>query len=102
MWMKQKGDTFYNKTNYESATHAYSEALKSDRQYVACYANRAACYLHMKQFGLCIEDCNVVINWNEPALSPSQERSNVMLVKAYARRGAAFAYSGNFQQGNQA
>eukprot|EP01052_Picozoa_sp_SAG31_P002219 SAG31_NODE_76_length_27534_cov_13.661868_7_plen_369_part_00 len=57
LFLKDRGDAFYGKKDYEAAVNAYSAALTLDRGVPAIYSNRAACFYCLADYGRCIEDC---------------------------------------------
>ncbi|KAG0577014.1 hypothetical protein KC19_5G125100 [Ceratodon purpureus] len=62
IFLQDKGDSFFKAGDYQSAANAYSDAISKDAAMVYCYANRAACRLHLKQAQACIDDCTAVIH----------------------------------------
>lgn len=61
LFLQDKGDSFYIKGNFRSAINAYTDALQKDSTLLLCFANRAACFLQLKQFKACIEDCTAAL-----------------------------------------
>lgn len=97
--MKDKGDKFFRKGNFEAAVNAYSEALRrSEYSMVSSFANRAACYMKLNRFADCIRDCTTVLEWEEDSLDPLAKKTTLMNIKALARRGAAFAKCNKLQE----
>lgn len=78
--LKQKGNDFFGSKEYESAKDAYSEAIsliKEDeietdqnlKDFASkLYCNRAMCFLNMKQYELCVSDCNKALEFNDKYL----------------------------------
>ena len=58
VWLKDKGDHFFKRHDYHAAINAYSRALKEDPEFMSGRLNRAACYIMVRAYDLCIEDCN--------------------------------------------
>jgi len=54
---KSKGNTHYSAKNYVQAIEQYNKAI-SYNQDASYYANRAACYLALKKYLKCIDDCD--------------------------------------------
>jgi tetratricopeptide (TPR) repeat protein len=57
IFLKDKGDGFYNTGNLSAAVNAYSAALEMDAGFIRCLANRAACHLQLGDTAACIADC---------------------------------------------
>ena len=63
LWMKQRGDSFFNDGSYSSAVNAYSEAIDgSDRQFVGAFSNRAAARIKLGHYDLALADCNEALS----------------------------------------
>ena len=50
MFLKDKADAMHKAANYRAAVNAYSKAIQIDASLTACYSNRAASYLKLKEF----------------------------------------------------
>ncbi|KAI5083069.1 hypothetical protein GOP47_0002812 [Adiantum capillus-veneris] len=61
LFLQDKGDEFYLRSNFSSAINAYTKAVQTDPSLFLCFANRAACFLQSKQFQPCIEDCTAAL-----------------------------------------
>ncbi len=102
MWIKEKGDSFFRRGNYEAAVNAYTEAIRLDPSNLTYFSNRAACFLQMQHYARCVSDCDHVINTvqgekrDELKLS---EKGAAVLVKVLARRGTAHFKCGNLARG---
>eukprot|EP01137_Pigoraptor_chileana_P035821 Opistho-2@30450 len=90
-WLKDKGDAFYRNGNFQSAVEAYTEAIKLDDGLPAIHSNRAACYLRLGSYALCVEDCTSALS----LLPDSMPVNRVSRARAYARRYAAHTSLGN-------
>ncbi|KAE8891837.1 hypothetical protein PF005_g11892 [Phytophthora fragariae] len=55
--LKQKGNRFYKKKQYEDAIKSYMEALLASPFNVAVLANIAQCFLRLEQLDDCVEFC---------------------------------------------
>ena len=69
LFLKDRGDGFYGKKDYEAAVNAYSAALTLDRSVAAIYSNRAACFYCLGDYGRCIEDCTAALKLVNDKLS---------------------------------
>ncbi|MCO5593938.1 hypothetical protein L7F22_047957 [Adiantum nelumboides] len=81
----------YRRGNFSSAINAYTEAVQKDPSLFLCFANRAACFLQLKQFQPCIEDCTaalILLQMKKMEMPEKQplisEASNVNQVKLLA------------------
>ncbi|CAB4476156.1 uncharacterized protein OCT59_018193 [Rhizophagus irregularis] len=59
---KVKGNTYFSKKDYDSATREYSEAINLNPRNVVYYTNRALCYLRLKKYDNVISDCKTAIS----------------------------------------
>ncbi|RGB43637.1 hypothetical protein C1646_612681, partial [Rhizophagus diaphanus] len=57
-----KGNTYFSKKDYDSATREYSEAINLNPRNVVYYTNRALCYLRLKKYDNVISDCKTAIS----------------------------------------
>ena len=62
VWLKAKGDEFYQNRDFMSAINAYTAAFESDENMIQLVANRAACYLQIEELNRCVADCEYVLN----------------------------------------
>jgi dyslexia susceptibility 1 candidate gene 1 protein len=56
LFLKDRGDSFFGKKDYEAAVNAYSAALTLDRNLPAVFSNRAACFFCLSDYQRCVED----------------------------------------------
>ncbi|XP_051878680.1 sperm-associated antigen 1-like isoform X2 [Pristis pectinata] len=59
--LKQEGNSFVKRTQYNEAIAKYSECLKLKSNECAIYTNRALCYLKLNQYKEAEEDCNTAL-----------------------------------------
>jgi len=59
---KAQGNEFFKKKEYLKAIEFYTKAIELNPIDPSYYANRAACYLGLKKFNKCIQDCDETIN----------------------------------------
>jgi dyslexia susceptibility 1 candidate gene 1 protein len=50
VWLKDKGDHFYNRNDYQSALNAYTKALEADKEFLMGRLNRATTWLKVRAF----------------------------------------------------
>lgn len=72
---KQRGNEFFKAGNWPKAVGEYSDAIKRDPDNAVYYANRAAAYTKLMEFGLGMQDCEKSL-----MLDPAY-------VKAWGRKG---------------
>ncbi|XP_061633827.1 sperm-associated antigen 1 isoform X1 [Phyllopteryx taeniolatus] len=75
--LKQDGNEFVKKGQYQDALGKYSDCLKMKPEECAIYTNRALCYLKLERFTEAKEDCDAALK-----LEPSNK-------KAFYRRAMA-------------
>lgn len=80
LFLQDKGDSFYMKGNFRSAINAYTDALQKDSTLLLCFANRAACFLQLKQFKACIEDCTAALQLLKQKEADIQEVEQQLLL----------------------
>jgi len=102
-WLKRKGDGYYRGGDYFAATNAYSAVISKDdvngsSTYLPSLSNRAACYMHIGEFGHCIHDCETVLHAIEKDTDKKlghkdilgNERMNRIHKKVLARLASAY------------
>ena len=57
VWLKDKGDHFYKRSDYYSALNAYSKSLEFDKEFLMARLNRATTWLKTRCFENAVEDC---------------------------------------------
>ena len=99
-WLKGKGDDFFRGGDVKSAINAYSAALDVDEDFLACYSNRAACYLKLGQLSDCIHDCTAALGLYDKMEDSSRPPSTTK-AKLHLRRGAAACNLGNYEDAGE-
>lgn len=85
---KSEGNDFYKQKKWEDALRLYTEgiAANDDASMVAqCFCNRAAVYIHLKQFDKAIADCDSALG------------SDSQYFRAYKRRADALEAKGDLK-----
>ena len=62
VWLKDKGDHFFKRSDYNGAINAYSKALKADPDLLTGRLNRATCFMKIRQFQAAADDCNDILS----------------------------------------
>ena len=84
--LRQKGNSFFQKGNYQGAANVFTHAIKLYPKMPELYSNRAACHLKLRNFFKALDDSSKAID----LLVPACEANAKDRTKAYLRRGAAF------------
>lgn len=50
LWLKDKGDHFFGRHDYQSALNAYSKSIQNDKEFLLPRLNRASTFLKMRWF----------------------------------------------------
>ncbi|EDW85658.1 uncharacterized protein Dwil_GK23037 [Drosophila willistoni] len=81
--IKDRGNTYVKKGDYDHAIEAYTEAVDVYPYDPIYFSNRALCYLKKEDYNSCVEDCEAAI------------RLDKLCAKAYYRRMQANESLGN-------
>ncbi|MEE4248589.1 MAG: hypothetical protein V2I33_24690 [Kangiellaceae bacterium] len=90
LWLKDKGNTFFQAEDYESAINAYTQGIKADNKNIACLLNRSAAYLKQYELDNALADIETV-----EALPDLGDRA-VAVCKV--RRAAIAAWKGHYDE----
>ena len=96
VWLKDKGDLFFKRSDYHAAINAYSKALKADKDFLSGRLNRATCYIKTRNFNLCVDDINDIVSQIR-ALKPDEREQDKdfydkIMARSLVKRGAAYAW----------
>ncbi|KAF9041914.1 hypothetical protein BDZ89DRAFT_1128611 [Hymenopellis radicata] len=80
--LKAEGNKLFSQKNYPAAIEKYTAAINADGQNAVLYANRAACYLSLKEYLNAVGDANQAGSLSATKIDPTYS-------KAYARLGTA-------------
>lgn len=94
MFLKEKGDEFFRKTNYLAAISAYTTGIKLAGKCYELYLNRSAAHLAQENYQRCAEDCSTALE----LLNPPVQSNIKARIQALARRGAALNKLGFVRQ----
>lgn len=61
VWLKDKGDHFFKRSDYHAAVNAYTKALAADPEFLSGRLNRATCFIKTRSFSLCVDDVNDIV-----------------------------------------
>lgn len=94
MFLKKKGDEFFQQNNYLAAISAYSTGIKLANKCYELFLNRSAAHFVQENYQRCAEDCTKALELlNPPVASNKKART-----QALARRGAALSKLGFVRQ----
>lgn len=84
-WLKERGDTFYQRGNYLAAVNAYSHALHVSSKAPELYSNRAAAHLKLNNYHKALEDSSSALELLTPPVKANQQAR----LRCHVRRGTA-------------
>jgi len=50
VWLKDKGDHFYKRSDFVGAVSAYSKSLEKDKEFLMARLNRISTFIRMRSF----------------------------------------------------
>lgn len=101
VWLKDKADHFYKRSDYHSALNAYSKALEYDKEFLMARLNRATTWLKVRCFENAIEDIQdieKVISALKAEEREGDEFYQRMLARCHLKKGAGYAWLSKFDQ----
>ncbi|CAD8205846.1 unnamed protein product [Paramecium pentaurelia] len=87
--LKQKGNDYYSKGDFDQAAWKYSQALELVKDNKTLWLNRAITYIKSNKNKKAINDCTKVINYAE-CFENGYTQSKDSCCKAFARRALAY------------
>ena len=75
VWLKDKGDHFFKRFDYNAAIHTYTKALKEDPEFLMGKLNRATAFIKARSFVAASDDCSECITQIEK-LKPEEFESD--------------------------
>lgn len=60
LWIKEKGDNFFNNKDYKSAINVYNKALEIDPEFVKVSINKATCFLCLGELNEAKTELNLI------------------------------------------
>lgn len=96
LWLKDKGDHFYNRHDYHAAVNAYSKSIQNDKDFLMARLNRATTFIRMRAYQACVGDCNDIETHVNALKDAEREEDSEFYTKimgrTYLKRGAAQAW----------
>ncbi|GLH13195.1 Cleavage and polyadenylation specificity factor subunit 4 [Gryllus bimaculatus] len=90
IWLKDKGDSFFQMGNYLGAISAYSHAIKIGSTLPAIYSNRAAAHLAIGNYYKAHEDSSRALDLLTPCVSLNAKSR----ARCFVRRATALCHLG--------
>jgi len=100
VWLKDKGDHFFRRHDFNAAVNAYCKALEADKDFLKVYLNRATTFLKMRRFENCVEDLDEIIKRVGEVKESEREADpfySIILSRALVKKGAARAFLSQFE-----
>ncbi|CAI2387071.1 unnamed protein product [Moneuplotes crassus] len=103
VWLKDKGDHFFKRHDYNSAMNAYTKSIKNDPDFLMCYLNRGTTCMKMHNFEgalLDFDDIEKKINAEseEEKKDPFYAR---MMSRVLIKRGSCYGFLSNFEKAEE-
>lgn len=102
VWLKDKGDHFFKRSDYHAAINAYTKALKNDPEFLTGRLNRATCFIKTRAFDHCVSDLTDIVTQIRGLKPDVREQDKDFYTKIMARalvkRGAAYAWLSQFDE----
>ena len=102
VWLKDKGDHFFKRFDYNAALNAYTKALKEDPEFLSGRLNRATCFIKLRGYVPAVDDCTDIVKQIEK-LKPEEYESDKsfydkIMCRALVKRGAAQSWMSSFDE----
>ena len=102
VWLKDKGDHFFKRFDYNAALNAYTKALKEDPLFLAGRLNRAAVFIKLRGYVPAVDDCNDIITQITDMDKSEYEDDKLfydkIVCRALLKRGAAQSWMSLFEE----
>ncbi len=101
VWLKDKGDHFYKRSDYYSALNAYSKSLEFDKEFLMARLNRATTWLKTRCFENAVEDCQDIQNYISGLKAEERDNDEFytrMMARSYLKMGAGLAWISKFDE----
>jgi dyslexia susceptibility 1 candidate gene 1 protein len=100
VWLKDKGDHFFKRFDYNAAIHAYTKAIKVDEDFIAARLNRATAFIKTRGFVAACDDCSDIIKHVE-GLKPEEFANDKdfydkIMARTLTKRAACNSWLSNF------
>ena len=105
IWLKDKGDHFYKRQDFNSAINAYCKALEYDKEFLMARLNRASTWLKVRCFENCVEDCQDIQTYVNGLKAEERENDDFyirMMGRSFLKMGAGYAWVSKFDEAVEA
>lgn len=100
VWLKDKGDHFFKRFDYNAALNAYTKALKEDPDFLMGKLNRATTFIKLRGFVPAVDDCSDIVKHIEGVKYEEYESDksfyDKLMARALVKRGAAHSWMSSF------
>jgi len=98
--LKDQADMEYFEQRFDNAINLYTEAINLKANFFKAYSNRAACYLQVRKYYNCIQDCTFILEnvYNAKLQESEKKQTSTWVLKSYTRRGTCYYSVGDFQK----
>ena len=101
VWLKDKGDHFFKRFDYNAALNAYTKALKADPEFLSGRLNRATTFIKLRGYVAAVDDLTDIVKQIE-AIKPEEFETdksfyNKLMARALVKRGAAHSWMSGFE-----
>lgn len=102
VWLKDKGDHFFKRFDYNAAMNAYTKALKQDPEFLMGRLNRATTFIKLRAFIAAADDCSDIVKQIEALKNeeyePDKNFYDKIMARALVKRGAALSWMSSFDE----
>jgi len=102
VWLKDKGDHFFTRFDYNAALNAYTKALKEDPEFLMGRLNRASCFIKLRAFVAAVDDCTDIVKQLEGIKKEEYESDRMfydkIMCRALVKRGASQSWMSSFDE----
>ena len=102
VWLKDKGDHYFKRFDYNAALNAYTKAINEDPEFLAGRLNRASCFIKLRGFVACVDDCSDIVKQIERLNKEEYESDRMfydkIMARALVKRGAAQSWMSSFDE----
>lgn len=100
VWLKDKGDHFFEKSDFPAAINAYSKALENDPSFLKALLNRATCLLLVRRPTEALVDCQKITDLiaELPEAEQDEPFTRKVGLRATVKKAAAKAWLSRYSE----
>lgn len=105
VWLKDKGDHFYKRQDFNSAVNAYCKAIEFDKEFLMARLNRATTWIKVRCYENCVEDCQDIQTYVNALKAEERENDDFyvrMMGRSFLKMGAGYTWISKFDEAVQA